>query len=601
MLFCMSFVVAFPLFETRLFFQLHGISITTALVTICLGLAVLAVTFWKTRDYLWRTPKSESEEAREGGYERYLWADLYLSFRVLAWLTIPATVGAWWYFCSAGGSGHDGTSLHRGLFFSFRCVRPDSGVSPAVPILLMLASWYVWAVCQTKRLRFSLESRPRMPERIGMEQERLFFVSDQDLKECTGRAASCLYENMTCLLITRQVVRRFGLVSKEKIDPWLALGYGLAVVIFVLLQPIKGLEHMLWTWGAFSYVGTPYEWYFTALFFPLMLIALTGWLRMIFVWGALRKGLLESLEYQPIRRAFDRLNAIGWMTLLSQGGKHEQWRDMARCTQAMRQILNDPDVTTAIWQTLDRTEGNNRHITYESTLGKMRKAKEELDRDIASFDIKNSGPKYKIMDAIERRYAAFAEGLLQGLLVPYWRDQHIGLVESDAGKPTVAHPAEGEVDVRAMERDSELGSNTGLREPPYTQVAEEFLALRYFSLIRAVLVNMRFLMIFVTICFVLTITALNVYPFQPRIAIDWFFTGLLVFLGSGLIYVLAVMHRNPILSRITHTKPNELGGDFWVRVLSFGAAPVLTWMAYQFPSIGNMVYKLIQPGTGVVR
>jgi hypothetical protein len=61
------------------------------------------------------------------------------------------------------------------------------------------------------------------------------------------------------------------------------------------------------------------------------------------------------------------------------------------------------------------------------------------------------------------------------------------------------------------------------------------------------------------------------------------------------------MHRNPILSRITHTKPNELGGDFWVRILSFGTVPVLTWMAYQFPSIGNTIYKLIQPGADVVR
>lgn len=109
----------------------------------------------------------------------------------------------------------------------------------------MLASLYVWAVCQTMRLRFSFESRPRLPQRLGLPQEKLFFVSDQDLTECTGEASSCLYENMTCLLITRAVLRRFGMFSKAEIDPWLAFGYALAVIVLILLQPIKGLEHML--------------------------------------------------------------------------------------------------------------------------------------------------------------------------------------------------------------------------------------------------------------------------------------------------------------------------------------------------------------------
>ena len=600
MLFCMSFVISFPLFETQRFFHLHGLNIAAAVIVLCLGSAVVAVTFTKTKDYLWRTPRGDSQEATEAGYAMYLWADLYLSFRILAWMAIPATLGAWFYLCHTEGLGPYGP-LHRGLFFSFRCIHPDSGVSPVVPVELILAGWYVWAVCQTRRLRFSLDSRPKMPKKTGVAQEKLFFVSDEDLKECSSGAASCLYENMTCLLITRAVLRRFGIFNKTKIDPWLAWGYALAIIVFILLQPIKGLEHMLWKGGLVAYLGTPYEWYFTALFFPLMLIAVTGWLRMVFVWGALHRGLLEWLEYQPIRHAFDRLSAVGWMTLLSRGGKHEQWRDMARCTQAMRHILNDPEVTAAMWQRLDCQGPNNGNVTYDSTIGKMRKAQEGLNRDIASFEDKCPAPKYKIMDSIESRYAAFAEGLLSGLLIPYWRDQQIGMVEMDAGELATVDAAERTPEIKGREDDPQRDIKKNPAEPRYIQVAEEFLALRYFALIRAVLVNMRLLIVFVTTCFVLTITALNVYPFQPRIAIDWFFTGLLVSLGAGVVYVFAVMHRNPILSRITHTQRNKLGADFWVRILSFGTVPVLTWMAYQFPSVGNMIYKLIQPGTAVIR
>ena len=47
------------------------------------------------------------------------------------------------------------------------------------------------------------------------------------------------------------------------------------------------------------------------------------------------------------------------------------------------------------------------------------------------------------------------------------------------------------------------------------------------------------------------------------------------------------MHRNPILSRITDTTPNKLGVDFYIRIATFGAVPVLTWLAYQFPEIGG--------------
>ena len=122
----------------------------------------------------------------------------------------------------------------------------------------------------------------------------------------------------------------------------------------------------------------------------------------------------------------------------------------------------------------------------------------------------------------------------------------------------------------------ELHAGPTLGDPSRIAAAEEFLAMRYMSVIRAVLANMSYLMTFVSLTFVLAIVAWNSYPFQPRQLVDWGCTALLVVLGAGVIWVFAQMHRDPILSRVSDTRPNELGWDFYLRIITFGAIPVFT-------------------------
>lgn len=110
-----------------------------------------------------------------------------------------------------------------------------------------------------------------------------------------------------------------------------------------------------------------------------------------------------------------------------------------------------------------------------------------------------------------------------------------------------------------------------------------------------------YLMLFVSTAFVLALIAWNSYPFQPHAFIDWCFTILLAMLTLGFVWVFAQMHRNAILSRITDTTANELGWEFYLHLVTFGAVPVLTWLAYQFPEIGGTLYRVVQPGLQVVR
>jgi hypothetical protein len=225
-------------------------------------------------------------------------------------------------------------------------------------------------------------------------------------------------------------------------------------------------------------------------------------------------------------------------------------------------------------------------------------ANQRLQADIVKvrerFDAPGRQPQcrkrdYELMKDVELGFAAFGQELLSTILIPYWSTQQSRLVESEES-------CDGPENSQRSRTDGPAPT-----EPPIILLAEEFLAIRYISLIRSVLANLRYLMIFVTASFVLAILAWNSYPFQPSQLGDLLFTGMLLILGSGVIWVFAQMHRNPILSRITETRVNELGWDFYWRILSFGALPVFTWLAYQFPEVGNLIAKFVQPGVSVLK
>jgi hypothetical protein len=343
---------------------------------------------------------------------------------------------------------------------------------------------------------------------------------------------------------------------------------------------------------------TPYEFLIAALFFPLIMVVITGWLRMIFVWGSLSRGLLEPLERMPIRGAFSRLKEVGWMTMLSQSSLHIRWRDMARSNESVRQLVNNEELRKTIgddakWTALQSAHDDlnlklkqlREHIQLRKRDKRLPTPPMEYPRNDCDLPPEEHRQDLSFIYAIEKRYAAFCELILSDLLIPYWDNKRVGFVEDDGD------------DLGVKRAKSEAPAQDSLP----ILLAEELLAIRYVALIRSVLVNIRYLMLFTCAAFVLSIVAWNSYPFQPHQLIDWCFTLLLVFLGTGVVWVFAQMHRNSILSRITDTTPNKLGLDFYIRILTFGAAPVLTWLAYQFPDVGGSLLRILQPGLQVVK
>jgi hypothetical protein len=329
------------------------------------------------------------------------------------------------------------------------------------------------------------------------------------------------------------------------------------------------------------------------LSFPLIVMGMTGCFRLVLVWGGLKSDLLERLENLPIRFAFSRLKVTGWMAMLRHGGLQEQWNDMARSLESMRQMLHQGDITG---NTSDWNELNNENSNLLGEIGKLleRMAEKPCQRKEGECD-------YDLMKNIEKDFAGFSQKLLTFVLIPYWKDERVGLVASDDVQELPIRARRLETHLEQASVPMELHAGSPSEVPQRILVAEEFLAIRYISLIRAVLSNMRYLMMFVTASFVLAMVAWNSYPFQPRQWVDWMFTGFLLALGTVVIWVFAQMHRNAILSRITNTRPNELGWDFYLRIASYGALPVLAWLTYQFPDIGSIVSKFLEPAVPVIK
>ena len=627
MLCSMALVTALPIFFVAgKLIERRPAAIIIGTITAASGLAVMLFTWSKTRPYLEQGPPIDpADPARTSADAWY-----YSKFRFSTWVTwiiIPLT---WICLCM------DDVVFRKdslaGFCFAYRCLHPQSGVSPVVPVVFLLAGWFLWSVFQTLRLRFSECNRPILPGGYNPAAADPYplYTSDQIMEGDDKSWTGCLYRNITALLITREVILRFvrnrkreepKAMSLETADKLLKVTYSAAFIFFLCLPLLYSVDllfvrHYLQNWWI-----SPFDYLVRALLFPLLVISVTGCLRLVFVWSALKRGVLEYMENTPLRFAFTRLKSSGWKSMFRQSGLREQWRDMARSIESARQLVGEKKLQEYAKELLFEDGKPNLYsrnlgvVEDSAQLVPLGKSYEVLEHNIralmifiddktidrtapglnaCSGDRCNAEPAVAnsddrvgllLMHAVESNFAQFAQILLEYVLIPRWNKDTCGFVQSEDVKPSADN---GKPDTQ--DGDSET--------PHFIQLAEKFVAIRYLSLIRAVLVNLRYLMTFVIAAFVLTIIGWNSYSFEPRELVNGLFTILLVFLGICIVVVFAQMHRDPIMSRITDKRPNELGWDFYLRVASFGVVPVLTWLAYNHPQIGVTLYQLFQSSGG---
>ncbi len=85
------------------------------------------------------------------------------------------------------------------------------------------------------------------------------------------------------------------------------------------------------------------------------------------------------------------------------------------------------------------------------------------------------------------------------------------------------------------------------------------------------------------------------YPFEGQRYIEFMIICLFILAGVTVGTVFAQMDRDPLLSRLNETKPNQLGLSFVYRMISYGALPLITLLASLVPDIGNFLQSWLQP------
>jgi hypothetical protein len=382
MLASMALVLTVPWFTFAWKVGWYLPALITASLTVLAAMAAVGFTLFKTIGYC-----SLDLPARRGDQIRlYPWLNMMAAAAVALVLVLML------WICLHNPASW-GTS-YVGLFFSYRCLHPVSLISPVVPVLFLLFAWYLWAMFQTARLRFSSMNRPRLPGFVRSESVYPLYVTDESLDSCKPPLSCCLYENIDCLLITRALANRFTRTPTRDLIRALASYCSRTLTRRFTRSMASVLVRRLWCWQDRILDGslmllylvlffvcaygmhiqsldrlfhqvfdlhnqslnrllhhipflTPYEWLIAIFFYPLVMIALTGWLRVLLIWSSLKDGLLEQLELMPFRHAFSRLSEVDWVTMLGQSGLNIRWRDMARSTESLRQLMNNDEIKTA--------------------------------------------------------------------------------------------------------------------------------------------------------------------------------------------------------------------------------------------------------------
>jgi len=468
------------------------------------------------------------------------------------------------------------------MYWSTRVLYLTSGLSPVLPMLMLLAAGYWWMWISLKGIALVDLRRPRLPDKQDLPLES-YRISDTEGEQLRN-VSHPLYFNWQVMI------------------PTIVFAAGLLVVLD-FRHPVQTIE------------GKPYDWGYSLLLALMIATFLGCLLKLVITWFKCRQ-VLVGLDRTPLRYAFSRMKRLSWNSLWTPGGStlRETYKIMSRALEnlgRLRRCFDEdwgepipPGARAAAREQVCRTMVA-REAVYKLYAVCVQSANESANRETRD----NKGSSFKALlvwisempqklvafcmerkrkwarhqkqarelqeltekvAVLQKEMARMAAVLIRQVLRVWWVEDTGPVVSEDE-----------------QIKKEEL--------PAVRTLAEEFAAIMYVNFLASVLLRIRTLVICAGGLYVLIVMSVSVYPFEPRAALQTMMVLLLVVMALVVGYVYAEMHREAILSRLTSTKTGELGWDFWLKFASAAAIPLLTLLAGQFPEINRILFSWLEP------
>jgi hypothetical protein len=467
--------------------------------------------------------------------------------------------------------------------FLYRYIHLTSGVSPFLPFICLLAGGLWWAWFSLSGLTLVDKRRPQLP-------------ADQDLPHIST-------PEHTAAAVTNPMWPSERLAARlvDLARPCTRVPRVHVAAIFLLIVTLMALnyDHPL-----LSLETGHYEWAYAVALAAVAFSLLGTVFRLLVIWLECRR-ILVVLDHFPLRRAFGELN-FTWGPFWRVGGG--RWQDLYRLVSRQLETLEH------LKREVESGELTQESQDLISRIGETAAAQDKIRRDFAQVngvhDTKRCSPEpplSNLMATVVQRETPPGRDSpeFSDYFIDRYRDLQKQLARTCAAALKYLQPKwwdeEGLIICEVASGDNAKKDDDDPKLSLSTRLAERFVALVYLNFILSIILRLRTLAFAAGGLYIFLLLSVNSYPFEPKVSLRSGAIFLLIFVVGVVGYVTAQGHRDSILSLVTQTKPGELGIEFWLRMGSFVALPLISLLVSQFPSLNNALFSWLEPAANALK
>ncbi len=420
--------------------------------------------------------------------------------------------------------------------FVYRYINVGSGVSPSLPLLFLLAAWIWWCWQSLTGVASTEEKHMVLPDATDFDQARVPEASERVRLKALANQAEWSLKSMETLPFSKKIT--------------IPAIVGL-LVILLLMRPSEIAE---------AFEPSTYKWMYWILLYSCLLLVCYLVTHIVALWLEFRT-VLRAIEGVPFRRGFSDLKSLTWKPLWELAGNGRQ--------EFVQLLTGEVDALTQI---------QNSKLPDGGLADAIKEAKDATNKVSAEYEV---GGASRIQQLFYDLQTKLAKSASEALIYAnnQWNKEAYVPTKSDSAKDSEGKDATVEPPAKDLT----------------TRAVEHFLCLFYLNVILVPLRRLQTLILAMAGVFVFVLISYSSYPFESKESFHALLISifLMISLVVGIVY--GQMYANPLLSRITNTKPGELGLDFWVRLGTFVFIPLLSLLSVQFPEINNFLFSWLQP------